>query len=101
MRAALLGLLAPARPRGSEELRQVAVAKGVAQHPEGARRVAEAPRHFGRRQLIHVEGAQGLVLALPRRRGLGEEAPQSVRPYGALIGTYARSHILDVVSTTN
>src|SRR6266404_9484376 len=34
-RATLLGLLAPARSRGGEELRQGAVAKRMAQHPEG------------------------------------------------------------------
>jgi hypothetical protein len=75
MRAALLGLVVPARSGGSEKLRQVAAAKGVAQHPEPPGRIAEAPCHIGRRQLVHVESAQGLVLALPRRRGLSEEAP--------------------------
>ncbi len=44
--AALLGLLAPARSRGGEELRQGAVAKRMAQHPEGTGRIAEVARHF-------------------------------------------------------
>jgi hypothetical protein len=74
MRAALLGLLVPARPRGSEELRQDAATKGVAQHPEGPRRIAEAPCHIGRGQFVHIKGTQSLVLALPRRRGFSEEA---------------------------
>jgi hypothetical protein len=74
-RAALLGLVVPTRSRGSEELRQVAAAKGVAQHPERPCRIAKAPCHVGRRQVVQVESAQGFVLALPRRRGFSEEAP--------------------------
>ena len=49
------------------------MAKGVAQHAEGARGIAEAPRHLGRRPSLEVEGAQGLVLALARGRWLDEE----------------------------
>jgi hypothetical protein len=47
MGAALLGLIAPARSGGGKELLQIAVAKGVAQHAEGACRIAEAARHLG------------------------------------------------------
>ena len=47
MRAALLGLFARAGASGREELRQLTVAEVVAQHAEGARRVAEAARHLG------------------------------------------------------
>jgi hypothetical protein len=46
MGAALLGLLAPARSRGGEKLRQFAAVKRMAQHPEGASRIAEAARHI-------------------------------------------------------
>ena len=74
MGAALLGLVAPAWTRGGEELRRVAAAKRMAEHAEGARRVAEPTRDLGRGQPVHVEGAQGLVLALARRRRPGKEA---------------------------
>jgi hypothetical protein len=47
MGAALLGVIAPARSSGGKELLQIAVAKGVAQHAEGAGRIAEAARHLG------------------------------------------------------
>src|SRR5208337_248465 len=71
---ALLGLLA--RPGASccEEFWQLAAAKGVAQHTECARRVAEALCRLRRRQFLHEEGAQSLILALARRRRLLEEA---------------------------
>src|SRR6202162_6502942 len=62
--AALLGLLAGAGASGGEEFRQFAATKGVAQHAEGARRVAEAPGGLHRGHVLDEEGAQGLVLAL-------------------------------------
>jgi hypothetical protein len=71
---ALLGLLAGPGANSREELRQFPAAKGVAQHAECARRVAEALRRLCRRQFLHKEGAQGLILALARRRRLLEEA---------------------------
>jgi len=52
----------------------LAAAKGVAQHTECARRVAEALCRLRRRQFLHEEGAQSLILALARRRRLLEEA---------------------------
>ena len=73
MGAALLGLLVPARSCGGEELRQIAAAKVVTQHAEGARRVAEPTCDLSRGEPLHVESAQSLVLALARGRGLGEE----------------------------
>jgi hypothetical protein len=75
MGTALLGLLTRPGPRAGEEVRQIAAAKRVAEHAEGAGRVAEPARRLGRSQPFREEGAQGLVLALPRRRGLSEEAP--------------------------
>ena len=74
MGSALLGLLAPARLRGGEEFRQLPAPEVVAQHPEAAWRIAEAPRDLGRGQPLDVKGAQGLVLALARGRGSAEEA---------------------------
>ncbi len=74
MSAALLGLSARARMGGGEELRQRSTAKGMAQHAESTRRIAEALRDLGRRQSLHVEGPQGLVLPLAWGRGRGEEA---------------------------
>jgi len=44
---ALLGLSARTSPPRCEELRQLPMAKGVAQHAEGSRRIAEAPCRFG------------------------------------------------------
>jgi hypothetical protein len=41
---------------------------------KGALGVAEASGDVGGRQLVDEEGAQGFVLALPGRAGLGEEA---------------------------
>ena len=71
---ALLGLLARPGASGCEEFWQLAAAKGVAQHTECARRVAEALCRLHRRQFLHEEGAQSLILALARRRWLLEEA---------------------------
>ncbi len=71
---ALLGLLAGPGASGCEEFRQFPAAKGVAQHAECARRVAEALCRLCRRQFLHEEGAQGLVLALAGRRRFREEA---------------------------
>ena len=71
--AALLGLCARAWMRGSEEFRQSPAPKGVAQHTEGTWRIAEATCDLGRGQLLQVEGAQSLVLALTRDRRIGEE----------------------------
>jgi hypothetical protein len=39
---------------------------------------AHAPRNLSGGQMLEVEGAQGLVLALAGRRGLGEE-PLAIR----------------------
>ena len=71
---ALLGLLAGPFASGCEEFRQLPAAKGVAQHAECARRIAETLRRFGRRQFLHEEGAQGLILALARCCWLLEKA---------------------------
>jgi hypothetical protein len=79
MGTALLGLFTPARSSGGEELRQVATAKGVAQHPESARRIAEAPCDLTRGQPLRVEGAQSLILALtPTVAGLAKKRRQSM-----------------------
>jgi len=72
--AALLGLFARPGASGCEEF-QVPAAKGVAQHAECARRVAETLRRFRRSHFLHEKGAQGLVLALAWRPRLLEEAP--------------------------
>jgi hypothetical protein len=74
MRPALLGLNALAGASGREQLRQQTMAEVVAQHAEGARRVAEAARHLGRRRRCQEVGPQGLILALARGRRLLEEA---------------------------
>src|SRR3974390_1874816 len=71
---ALLGLLARPGASGCEEFWQLAAATRVAQHTECARRVAEALCRLRRRQFLHEEGAQSLILALARRRWLLEEA---------------------------
>jgi hypothetical protein len=42
------------------------VAELMAQNPEGARAVAEAPRNFMRRLTLNKKGAKGFVLALER-----------------------------------
>ena len=47
MGAALPGLFAPTGVPGCEEVRQLTVAKAVAQHPERPRRVAEASCRLG------------------------------------------------------
>ena len=59
-----------------------------------SQRAALPPRH-----LIHEEGPQGLILALAGDRGLHEEAGALVMSYGALIGIYARSHIVDLAQS--
>src|SRR5436190_926539 len=70
---ALSRLFARAWMRGGEEFRQFSAAKGVTQYPESSRRIAEAPRDLGRGLPLHVEGTQGLVLALAWGRRLSEE----------------------------
>ncbi len=72
--AALLGLRARARMRGGEEFRKVAVPEGMAQHAEGAGRIAETACDLGRGQLLQVKSAQGLVLALAHRLRHHKEA---------------------------
>ena len=72
--AALVGLRLGALAGGGEEVGQAAVSELVAEDMEGAGRVAEAAGGFGGRQLVDEEGAQGFVLALAGRAGLGEEA---------------------------
>ncbi len=72
--AALLRLRARSRTRRSEELGQLIMAKGGAEHAESAWRVAEPAGDLAGRQTIVEIGAQGLVLALPRQGRLGEEA---------------------------
>src|SRR5215831_16720104 len=75
MGTALLGLLARSRMRGGEELRQLSATKSVTQYAECARGISETTRHLGRRLVFEVEGPQGLILTLARRRRLGEETP--------------------------
>src|SRR5215467_11767657 len=68
MGTALLGLLARSRMRGGEELRQLSATKSVTQYAECARGISETTRHHGRRLVFEVEGPQGLILTLARRR---------------------------------
>lgn len=74
MGAALPGLFAPTGVPRCEEVRQLAVAKGVAQHAECPRRVAEASCRLGRLHFFQEVGPQSLILALARGCGLLEEA---------------------------
>jgi hypothetical protein len=74
MGAALAGLFAPTDVSGCEEVRQLTVAKGVAQHAERPRRVAEASCRLGGRHFFQEVGPQGLILALARGCGLLEKA---------------------------
>src|SRR5271165_4892747 len=74
--SALLRLIARPRPRRGEELRQVAAAEPMTQHPERARRIAEALGGLGRREPFEVERPQGFVLTLARGRRFGEKAPR-------------------------
>ncbi len=72
--AALLGLLTPARPADREEVWQLTVAEGIAQHPERARGVAEPTRRRVGPEAVDEISAQRLVLALTRGCRLGEKA---------------------------
>ena len=72
--AALVGLRLGALAGGGEEVGQAAVSELVAEDMNGAGGVAEAAGDVGGRQLVDEEGAQGFVLALAGRAGLGEEA---------------------------
>src|SRR5260370_40494451 len=63
---AFLGLITRTRTRRGEEFRQLAAPKGVAQHPEGARRVAEARGGMRRREPLHIEPPHTFVLPLAR-----------------------------------
>ena len=90
---AFLRLCARSRPRRGEEFRQLAVSKGEAKYPEGAWRIAEPvgdlsgwqpvveigalPRDNQGEPLIQIvalQRAEPLVLALPRGGRFGEEA---------------------------
>ncbi len=51
----------------------------VTQDPEGARRVAEATGHVGRREAVDEVAAKGFVLALKRRFRSQEEPGRLVR----------------------
>ena len=72
--AALVGLRLGALAGGGEEVGQAAVSELVTEDMDGTGRVAEAAGDFGGRQLVDEEGAQGFVLTLAGRAGLGEEA---------------------------
>jgi len=50
--------------RRGEEVRQLPSAEGMAEHPEGARRIAEATRRLSRGEPLHEVSPQGFVLAL-------------------------------------
>ena len=49
--------------RRGEEVRQLPSAEGMAEHPEGARRIAEATRRLSRGEPLHEVSPQGFVLA--------------------------------------
>ena len=62
------------RGRSWKKVAQRPLPELVAEDPERAGRVAEAPRRLRRRDLVDEVGPQRLVLALPRLGRLPEEA---------------------------
>ena len=62
--------------RRGEEVRQLPSAEGMAEHPEGARRIAEATRRLSRGEPLHEVSPQGFVLALAWGRRLRKELPR-------------------------
>jgi hypothetical protein len=70
----LLGLGARTGARGDEEDGSALPTEVVAHHLKGARGVAKGVGHLGRRSTFNEVGAEGFVLALLGRDGVGEEA---------------------------